>query len=229
MRTTTLLLCSTALVLADGPGRIPSQRARADFALTADPDSPNWKGVKGLWSENSPTGDPTPKNRFETRSRWTEKNLYFLFVCPYDELTLKPNPTVTAETNKLWEWDVAEIFVGADFKNIRQYLEYQVSPQGEWVDLEIDLDKPKPEGGWTWNSGFTVKARIDKAKKIWYGEMKIPLSSIDARPAKAGNEMRINLYRLAGANPSRTSTSWQPTGQRSHHVPESFGRLVLAE
>lgn len=229
MRTAILLFAGTALAFADGPGRIASQRARAEFALTADPEAPHWKGVKGQWSENSPTGQPTPANRFETRSRWTGEHLYFLFVCPYQELTLKPDPSTTRETNKLWEWDVAEVFVGADFKNIRQYREYQVSPQGEWVDLDIDRDQPKPEGGWQWNSSFTVKARIDKQNRIWYGEMKIPIASIDARPAKAGNEMRINLYRLAGTNPDRISTAWQPTGQRSHHVPESFGRLVLAE
>ena len=35
-----------------------------------------------------------------------------------------------------------------------------MSPQGEWVDLDIDLAKPHHEDGWTWNSGFVVAARI---------------------------------------------------------------------
>ena len=76
---------------------------------------------------------------------------------------------------------------------------------------------------------MTVKARIDQAKKIWYGEMKIPMSSLDPRPAKAGNEMRINIYRLTGAAPARTSTMWVPTHARSHHTPEMFGRFLLAK
>ncbi len=227
MRLLYLAFAGAGLVLADGPGVITSSRVQADFALTADPAAAAWNGVAGVWAENSPLGQPTIENRFEIRSRWTDRNLYFLFVCPYQELTLKPGPSTTVETNKLWEWDVAEIFVGADFKNIRQYREYQVSPQGEWVDLDIDRDQPKPEAGWLWNSGFTVKARIDREKKIWYGEMKIPIASIDARPAREGNQMRINFYRLSSANPNRKSNAWQPTGQRSHHVPESFGRLVL--
>ncbi len=214
---------------ADGPGRIESHRAPFDFALTADPDAPSWKAVKGLWAENSPQGAPTPDNRFEIRSQWTSEHLYFLFVCPYQELTLKPNPSTTTETMKLWEWDVAEIFVGADFDNIRRYREYQVSPQGEWIDLDIDSASLKAEAQYLWNSGFTVKARVDAGKKIWYGEMKIPLASIDLRRPRPGNEMRINFYRLSGKAPARVSTAWQPTGQRSHHVPESFGRLVLAK
>ena len=47
-----------------------------------------------------------------------------------------------------------------------------MSPQGEWVDLDIDLAKPHHEDGWTWNSGFVVAARIDSAAKIWYGAMR---------------------------------------------------------
>ena len=80
----------------------------------------------------------TPGHRTEIRSRWADKNLYLLFVCPYEELYAKPDPSYTAETNKLWEWDVAEVFIGSDFQNIKRYTEFQVSPRGEWVDLDID-------------------------------------------------------------------------------------------
>ena len=37
-----------------------------------------------------------------------------------------------------------------------------------------------------------------KAKKIWYGEMRIPIATIDDRPAKRGREMRINLLSHSG-------------------------------
>jgi hypothetical protein len=128
---------------------------------------------------------------------------------------------------------VAEVFVGADFKNPRHYREYQVSPQSEWVDLDIDRDHPLPEGGWLWNSGFTVKARLDEKNKVWFGEMKIPVASINAEngpaAAKAGAEMRINFYRLQGPKPSRAGIAWQPTGVPSYHTPEAFGRLVLVK
>ena len=73
--------------------------------------------------------------RATVRTRWTEKNIYFLFVSPYDELHLKPNPTTQKETNELWNWDVAEVFIGSDFNDIQRYKEFEVSPQGEWVDL----------------------------------------------------------------------------------------------
>lgn len=228
-------LIFVALILSIGltaePARIGSKYIKKDFELTADPNASQWKTVKGVIAANGPLGKPTPGHGTEIRSRWTDKNIYFLFICPYDELYLKPDPTTEAETNLLWEWDVAEVFISADFKNIRHYREYQVSPQGEWVDLDIDRNNPLPEGGWLWNSGFKVKATIDAQKKIWYGEMQIPIESINdvngPAQAKPGKQMRINFYRLQGPKPNRAGIAWQPTGQPSYHVPEAFGRIVL--
>ncbi|MGH9633104.1 MAG: carbohydrate-binding family 9-like protein [Bryobacteraceae bacterium] len=228
-RLTLLLSLFAAAAFADGPGRIESKYSSTDFPLTANPDSRYWKDVKGVFAEKDNLGKTTTGHRSEIRSRWTDKNIYFLFINPYEELYLIPKPSTATETNKLWEHDAAEVFIGADFDNINQYREYQVSPQGEWVDLDIDRDKPLPEGGWLWNSGFKVKARIDKDKKVWYGEMQIPIESIDKRPPKPGNEMRVNFYRFQGPPPDRKAVAWQPTGNRSNHTPKAFGRLVLVK
>ena len=43
------------------------------------------------------------------------------------------------------------MFIGSDFDHIKRYKEFEVSPQNEWVDLDIGL----------WNSGFEHSARID--------------------------------------------------------------------
>ncbi|MGB9604840.1 MAG: hypothetical protein ACPL88_03030, partial [Bryobacteraceae bacterium] len=75
--------------------------------------------------------------------------------------------------------------------------------------------------------GFKVKARIDEKAKVWYAEMQIPFSSIDSRPPREGNELRINLYRAQGPPPNRKFICWQPTHTRTFHTPEAFGRLVL--
>jgi hypothetical protein len=223
-------------MLADSPGKMESLYSPKDFPLTADPGATQWKNVKPVIADRDRFGKPVAGHRTEIRSRWTKDNLYLLYVCPYDELYLKPAPSTTTETNHLWDWDVAEVFIGTDFENIHLYRELQVSPQGEWVDLDIDRKNPKPEGGWLWNSGFTVKARIDQGKKIWYGEMKIPIRSLyapekEASPAKAGDEMRINCFRIQGGGPGheRVYIAWQPPNNASYHTPEAFGRLVLVK
>ena len=206
---------------------ISAVRARNDAALTADPDAKEWTNIKGILAERGPRAELTPGHRTEIRARWTDKNLYLLFICPYEQLYSKPNPSTTTETNRLWEWDVAEVFIGSDFQNIKRYTEFQVSPQGEWVDLDIDRNPQPPNHNVQWNSGFEVKARIVAEKKIWYGEMRIPFDKLDKRPAKAGNELRINFYRFQGPPPDRKRIAWRPTNSDNYHTPEAFGTLRL--
>ncbi len=223
------MLLFAASMLAGGAGLIQSAYSKNDFALTADPAAKQWKGAPAVIAEVDHFGKIVAGHRTEIRSRWTKDNLYFLFICPYEELYPKENPATTTETNHLWNYDVAEVFVGADFKNIGRYREYEFSPQGEWVDLDIDRGPSRMKADWTWNSGFKVKARLDREKKIWYGEMQIPIQSIDERPAAAGNQMRINFYRIQGPPATKKYICWQPTGKLNNHVPEAFGRLELVK
>jgi len=78
---------------------------------------------------------------------------------------------------------------------------------------------------------MSVKSRIDPEKKIWYGEMRIPIASIDKRPPKVGNEMRVNVYRLQSAGPGKRIhfLAWQPTGEWNPHRPQKFGALRLVD
>ncbi len=206
---------------------IQSFYSTSDFALTADPNSRPWRTVQGVTAERGPRGDVTPNHRTEIRSRWSDRNLYLIFICAYDQLYSKPNPSTTTETNRLWDFDVSEAFIGTDFQNIKHYAEFQVSPHGEWVDLDIDRNSDPPNHDWRWNSGFEVKARINEEGRVWYGEMRIPIDKIAKRTARAGQEFRINFYRVQGPPPDRKRIAWQPTNADNYHVPEAFGRLRL--
>lgn len=198
-----------------------------DTDLTTDPSSAFWRKAKPVFITGDTFANPVPSHRTEIRSRWTQNNLYLLFIAPYEELHLKPSPNTIDETNQLWNWDVAEAFIGSDFENIRRYKEFEVSPQGEWVDLDIDLDHPGNRDAVKWASGFKVGARIDSAHKIWYGAMKIPFSSLISHPPTSGETLRINLFRCQGPMETRHYLSWQPTMSKSFHVPEHFGTLLL--
>lgn len=225
-----LLLFSAAasLLPAAGPAILESHKAPRDFTLTANPSDSNWN-VKGVFFEGDRDGKPVPGHRTEVRSRWTGDNLYLLFLCPYEVLNLKPDPVTAVETNQLWNWDVAEVFIGTDLQHIKQYKEFEVSPQGEWVDLDIDRDGPKTQGGWKWNSGFEAKASIDAGKKVWYAAMRIPIKSVDQRPAVEGLEMRVNLFRCQGKEPDRRYLAWQAPHSQTFHTPEAFGILKLGK
>lgn len=221
-----ILLTAVAAIAAD-KAMIKSSRALEDVTIETDYGSAFWRGAPRVFADRDSRGKPVPGYRTEIRSRWTKDNLYLLFICPYEELYLKPSPDTANETNKLWNWDVAEAFIGSDFQNIKHYKEFELSPQGEWIDLDIQLEKPHHEEGWTWNSGFQVSARIDQATHIWYGAMRIPFASIDSRTPAAGNTLRVNFFRSQGPPPNRKEVTWQPPMSDTFHTPERFGLLKL--
>src|SRR5262249_29131676 len=132
-------------------------------------------------------------------------------------------------TPKLWDWDVAEAFIGTNFEDIKKYKEFQVSPQGEWIDLAIDRAAQPPAHDASWSSGYEVKARIDRARRVWYGEMRIPMEALGICSPKAGTEARINLYRCQGPTATRKYINWRVVHNETFHTPEAFGTLRLED
>jgi hypothetical protein len=208
-----------------------SHYAEMDAEPSADPDAPFWAGIQGVTIDKSVLGPAVPQYRAEVRSRWTKNYIYFLFAGPYQKLTLNDNPDTVEETYRMWEKDCFEVYLGADFEQINRYREFQMSPAGEFLDLDIDSSRPKPgfNGEQNWDAGMKVKARIDESRKFWYGEMKIPIAAVDSRPAAAGNEMRINLFRQDDEPPNRKFLAWQPPGVWNPHHPDKFGILRLVQ
>jgi len=223
-----LVVACASSALAASP-TIKAIWAEQDVTLDTNPTSQFWRGAIPVFMDANTHGTPDATYRTEIRVRWTKQNLYILYICPYEQLNLKPNPQASTETNELWNWDVAEAFIGSDFKDISRYKEFEISPQGEWVDLDIDLHNPHHEEGWRWNSGMEVSARVDQTAHVWYGAMRIPYSAIDSRPAATGNVLRINLFRSQGPVSARHQIAWQPTMSNTFHVPETFGLLELVK
>jgi hypothetical protein len=219
------LLAAAGVASAQDSGTFKSVYAAGDVGLDTNAGSAFWRGAEPVYAEVDAQGKVVPRYRTEVRSRWTKESLYLLFACPYEELNLKPSPVTNAETNELWNWDVAELFIGSDFKNIRRYKEFEVSPQGEWIDLDINLDLPDHTVGWTWNSGFEVSARIDRKAKVWYGAMRIPFAAIDPHPPVSGTRFRANLFRSQG----KQAIAWKAPMSQTFHTPERFGTLELVK
>jgi hypothetical protein len=199
--------------------------------LNADPGSPLWSSAASA----SIVKDCThvldyPSIKSTVRGFWTDKDLYLLFECPYNVLNLWLPAMGGGPRNKLWDRDVVEMFLGDDWKSIRHYREFEISPTGDWIDLAINLDKESYDQ--SWRSGWKTMARIDKNKKIWYAAARIPLSAISDQKVEAGTKWRANLYRIdgVGGDPQRHFLCWQPTcvvNRDPNHVPENFGTIIF--
>ena len=224
----TVLVCLvlSAAAVSDPAAVLESAFSDRDIPLDPNPAREEWADAPRVFARVDRAGQPIPGPATEIRSRWTREHLYLLYICPYTELNLKPDPQSTVETSGLWNWDVAEAFIGSDFERIGRYKELQVSPQSEWVDLEIDRENPKEQQGARWNSGYQVKGRIDEQAHVWYGMMRIPFAAIDTRSPEKGRELRIGLFRISGVNPKQRHT-WRATDGITFHVPTAFGTLRL--
>src|SRR5207245_3684319 len=110
-----MLLFSSSVAGASDQAVIESVHAAQDVSLDLDPISPFWRASSPVFLEKDTLGKVAPRYRTEVLTRWTKNNIYFLFVCPYQQLYLKPSPAPQQETNQLWNWDVAEVFIGSDF------------------------------------------------------------------------------------------------------------------
>ena len=119
----------------------------------------------------------------------------------------------------LWERDVVEAFIGSKTNDIKNYTEYEVSPNNERLDVKIAL----PKYDFEWSSKFESATRVDQKAGRWTCEMRIPWSALaDARP-RAGEKWRINLYRCDYAN--KVFLASNPVLGGSFHTPERFGVL----
>lgn len=221
-----LLALSLAVPLLAADGTLESRFVKSPPPM--ETTAAIWRKAPLVVAAQDRFGQPLPQARTEVRSLWTSTDLYFHFTSHYQTMYLRPTAQLDRETLGLWDFDVVEVFIGHDLKRINLYQEFEVSPRGEWVDLDIDKSKPNL-AAIDWNSGFTFKTKIDEATKTWHCVMKIPWSSIAPKAPTKGQEFRLNLYRIEGGPDPRTYITWRAVNNPSFHTPEAFGRLRLTK
>jgi len=139
---------------------------------------------------------------------WTTNNLYFLFVCPYEQLKSQALRRIhNQETQQNFGTGMSrKCFLGSDFQDIQRYKGFEISPQGDWIDLDYRLAQSRTtKRDWTWNSGFEVLARIDPKTHIWYGAMRNPVEAIDSRPLSSRQQVAESTCSAARARLRKTT------------------------
>jgi alpha-galactosidase len=169
--------------------------------------------------------DADPPRQTEVRALWTPSTLYLRFVCRYRDMFVFVDSDAHGRRDALWERDVAEAFLQPDLSRPDFYKEFEVSPNGMWVDLDIF-----PGGRSDLKSGLTRSIRVDPDRHTWAAELSIPMRSLTAvfDPAVI---WRANFFRVEGPKEPRFYSAWRPTGtpQPNFHVPKAFGKLRFAE
>src|SRR6266496_4603479 len=205
---------------------VVAARIASDIQLDSANPAMEWELATPIsFSADWQGKNPDPTLGTEVRVLWSPRTLYLRFVCHFRELFVFEDSDLNGRRDHLWDRDVAEAFLQPEPSPDRYYKEFEVAPNGMWIDLDIT-----PSGLADLKSGLERSVHIDEPRRLWVAELAIPLRSITAKLV-SGPIWRANFYRVEGRMEPRRYMAWQPTHtpQPNFHIPEAFGSMHFVE
>lgn len=197
-----------------------------DFSVN-ELDNSAWKKAEKVKITKYWSGENAPKGRhFSAKILWSDSAVYVRFEANQDEpLIVSEKPNLETKTRGLWDRDVCEIFLAPKKKDFRKYFEFEIAPNGEWIDLGIHQKPDERITDWDYNSGMKSAARIEKDKILM--AIKIEWKAFGVEKPKVGDIWLGNILRAVGKDPTRGYLTWSPTltKEANFHVPEKFGEF----
>jgi alpha-galactosidase len=203
-------------------GEIVAAHLEHEIALNAAKPASEWNTASPVTFCSDWQGkNPAPDRETRVRVLWSRQALYLRFECRYRELQVFADSKPNGRRDHLWDRDVAEAFLQPDPVHPHAYKEFEVSPNGMWIDLDISPGA-KPD----LKSGMTRSVTIDEKTHTWAAELAIPITAVTAK-FDPNAIWRVNFFRVEGSEEPRGYYAWQPTHtpQPNFHVPSAFGRM----
>ena len=210
-----------------------SKLLATDFVPNGDLTKDVWKDAMRVALGDRFSHKPLAGSDTQVASLWTAQYVYFAYWCRFRSLNIYEGEDPAKERWELWNRDVVEAFINPQPERFLHYYEFEVAPNNQWIDLEIDLSK-NPMNDAAWDSHFEHATKLDAEHKSWTVEMRIPASSMNASAIRAGDEWRLNLYRCDGPgdDSQRRFLSWSPLppgSNGSYHQPATFGLIKFVK
>jgi alpha-galactosidase len=214
---------------SDNPKSTPTAVA---LRLTEKPDSEGlpaksaWEKATAYSFDQDWKGEnANPQRATEVRLLWTPETLYLRFLCKYQTIFVFPDARADGWRYELWERDVAETFLQPDSTDPFVYREFEVSPNGFWIDLAVSHGKIEEL-----HSGLKRRVVMDEKAKTWTAELAIPMKFLTAQ-FDPKHPWHANFYRIEGETEPRFYSAWSPTfsPKPNFHVPSAFGTLEFHE
>jgi alpha-galactosidase len=224
---TMVACCSIFTMSQNNPSKTFGSEIQAmyvghEIALDARHPASEWKSAQPVIFDSDWQGkSPDASRETQVQILWSDEILYLRFECRYRELFLFADSDPNGRRDHLWDRDVAEAFLQPNPSPERYYREFEVSPNGMWVDLDIF-----PGGLSDLKSGMRRSVFLDEKSYKWMAELAIPIKALtDHFDPKA--IWHANFYRIEGGKEPRTYFAWRPTHtpEPNFHVPSAFGSL----
>lgn len=167
--------------------------------------------------------NPDPGRETRVQILWSPGSLFLRFQCRFRETYTYEGRA--ARRDRLWMRDVAEVFIRPEGWETDHYLEFEISPNGDWLDLDI-----APGHKSILYCDLKSRVTVVREHHTWTAEMAIPMQSL-TRSLDPGESWHLNLFRIEGCEPERFYSAWIPTHtpQPNFHVPSVFGVLQFKE
>ena len=106
--------------------------------ITGSHSAPEWERTEPIrFSADWQGKHADPELETEVRVLWSPEMLYLRFVCRYRELFVFDDSEPSGRRDQLWDRDVAEAFLQPPPLVGKNYKEFEVAPNGMWIDLDI--------------------------------------------------------------------------------------------
>jgi hypothetical protein len=215
-------------VLYTSNAQVGAHPLAEDFTPDGNLAKPAWKRAQWIEMDHDMSGRrPYPEARTRVAVLWSATSLYVAFLCHYVTLNTYTDEDTTKERWELWNRDVVEVFVNPQPERLNHYFEFEVAPNNQWIDLEINKDK-NPFNDASWDSHFVHATRVDATRHVWTCEMRIPVTSLGVAAVSPGDRWRVNFFRADGPgnDAERRFLAWSTILEgTTFHVPSRFGLL----
>ncbi len=209
--------------------QIKIPRIENDF-LIGEFDNESWEKSEETTIENYWSGEKAASERHaKAKLLWSDSAFYIRFEANQAEpLIISETPNLKSKTKGLWDRDVCEIFVAPNPKEINKYFEFEIAPNGEWMDLKVHKLTDRRETDFDFDSGMKSAAKIESGKVRM--AMKVEWKAFGKTP-KANKIWKGNLFRCVGSGETRGYLAWSPTETETpdFHVPEAFGEFEFVK
>ncbi len=222
-------ICTMNPVYASERTTLPTAYAlRLKEPLTGEglPAAVSWEKAPAYSFDQDWKGEnPDPDRATEVRVLWTPETFFLRFHCKYKNIFVFPDARADGWRYELWERDVAETFLQPDSSDAFVYREFEVSPNGYWIDLAVAHGKIEEL-----KSALRRRVLMDEKDKTWTAELAIPMKYLTTQ-FDPKHSWRVNFYRIEGDTEPRFYSAWSPTfsPKPNFHVPSAFGTLEFRE
>ena len=172
-----------------------------------------------LFSAND--GSETNMPRTTVRYGMNRRSLIFRFIGHEPDMKGIQAKIRDHDNGKIWEDDSIEIFLYPDVTGAGKGYHIIINTIKTVFDASTTQRSLKHDESWESKAWVGVRRYDDR----WLMDVYIPFASLGIDDPLFAGPIAVNLYRNRTRNGKAECSSWSPTGEYLHNVPDKFGQL----